>query len=119
MATTRGSLQVKDGKYYAVLSFKTDEIQANGKPKYKTKWFCTGYTVKGNKKRAEHFLEEKRNEYDRKNLNYSDLYFADYIELWLKNIKPELRPQHTEVIRAILIIILFLILIAEEQSYRT
>lgn len=92
MATTRGSLQVKDGKYYAVLSFKTDEIQANGKPKYKTKWFCTGYTVKGNKKRAEHFLEEKRNEYDRKNLNYSDLYFADYIELWLKNIKPELRP---------------------------
>ena len=41
MATTRGSLQVKDGKYYAVLSFKTDEIQANGKPKYKTKWFCT------------------------------------------------------------------------------
>ena len=36
MATTRGSLQVKDGKYYAVLSFKTDEIQANGKPKYKT-----------------------------------------------------------------------------------
>jgi hypothetical protein len=48
VATTRGSLQVKDGKYYAVLSFKTDEIQANGKPKYKTKWFCTGYTVKGN-----------------------------------------------------------------------
>jgi len=92
VATTRGSLQVKDGKYYAVLSFKTDEIQANGKPKYKTKWFCTGYTVKGNKKRAEHFLEEKRNEYDRKNLNYSDLYFADYIELWLKNIKSELRP---------------------------
>lgn len=92
MATTRGSLQVKDGKYYAVLSFKTDEIQANGKPKYKTKWFCTGYTVKGNKKRAEQFLEDKRNEYDRKNLNYADLYFTDYIELWLKNIKSELRP---------------------------
>ena len=92
VATTRGSLQVKDGKYYAVLSFKTDKIQANGKPKYKTKWFCTGYTVKGNKKRAEQFLEDKRNEYDRKNLNYADLYFTDYIELWLKNIKSELRP---------------------------
>lgn len=92
MATTSGSLQVKDGKYYAVLSFRTDEIQSNGKPKYKTKWFCTGYTVKGNKKKAQKFLEDKRAEYDKKNLNYSDLLFTDYVEVWLENIKPELRP---------------------------
>lgn len=92
MATTNGSLQIKDGKYYAVLSFRTNEVQSNGKPKYKTKWFCTGYTVKGNKKKAQKFLEDKRAEYDKKNLNYSDLLFTDYIEIWLENIKPELRP---------------------------
>ena len=66
MATTNGSLQIKDGKYYAVLSFRTNEVQSNGKPKYKTKWFCTGYTVKGNKKKAQKFLEDKRAEYDKK-----------------------------------------------------
>ena len=60
MATTSGSLQIKDGKYYAVLSFKTNEFSANGKPKFKTKWFCTGYTVKGNKKKAQQFLEVKK-----------------------------------------------------------
>lgn len=92
MATTSGSLQIKDGKYYAVLSFRTDEFQANGKPKYKTKWFCTGYTVKGNKKKAQKFLEDKRAEYDKKNLNYSDLLLTDYIQVWLENVKPELRP---------------------------
>lgn len=92
MATTSGSLQIKDGKYYAVLSFKTNEFSANGKPKFKTKWFCTGYTVKGNKKKAQQFLEDKRAEYDSKDLNYSGYYFTDYIEVWLKNIKPELRP---------------------------
>lgn len=32
-----GSLQVKDGKYYAVLSLKTNELTKKGKIKYRTK----------------------------------------------------------------------------------
>ena len=60
MATISGSLQQKNGKYYAVLNFKTNEVQPNGKPKYKTKWFNTGYTVKGNKKKAQKFLDDKK-----------------------------------------------------------
>lgn len=92
MATISGSLQQKNGKYYAVLNFKTNEIQPNGKPKYKTKWFNTGYTVKGNKKKAQKFLDDKKAEYEKKNIDYSDLLFTDYLEIWLKNIKTELRP---------------------------
>ncbi len=92
MATTSGSLQIKDGKYYAVLSFRTDELQPNGKPKFKTKWFSTGYEVKGNKKKAQKFLADKCAEYDSKNLNYSEVKFTDYMKIWLENIKPELRP---------------------------
>lgn len=60
MATISGSLQQKNGKYYAVLNFKTNEVQPNGKPKYKTKWFNTGYTVKGNKKKHKNFLMIKK-----------------------------------------------------------
>ena len=47
-----GSLQVKDGKYYAVLSLRTNELTKKGKIKYRTKWISTGFEVKGNKKRA-------------------------------------------------------------------
>lgn len=92
MSTVSGSLQVKDNKYYAVLSFKTDEVLANGKPKFKTKWFCTGYVVKGNKKKAQKFLEDKKAEYERKNLNYTGVLFVDYIQQWLVRVKSELRP---------------------------
>ena len=92
MATTSGSLQIKDGKYYAVLSYRTDGLQVDGKPRYKTKWFCTGYTVKGNKKKAQKFLEDKRAEYDKKNLNFADLLLTDFMRLWLKNKEPKIRP---------------------------
>ena len=54
-----GSLQVKDGKYYAVLSLRTNELTKKGKIKYRTKWISTGFEVKGNKKRAKEFLNEK------------------------------------------------------------
>ena len=91
MATTSGSLQIKNGKYYVVLSCKTNEIQPNGKIKYKTVWINTGYTVKGNKKKAQSFLYEKCLEYDKKNLEYNGLLFTDYIQRWLEMIKPELR----------------------------
>ena len=41
-----GSLQQKNGKYYAVINL-TDQ---NGKRKQK--WISTGYEIKGNKKKA-------------------------------------------------------------------
>lgn len=91
MATT-GSLQIKNGKYYAVLSLKTNELNKNGKIKYKAKWICTGYTVKGNKKKAEQFLREKCCEYDKKNLSSGDMYLCDYFEIWLQEVKKDLRP---------------------------
>ncbi len=49
-----GSLQEKNGKYYAVLNI----ADGSGK-RAKQKWICTGYTVKGNKKKAEQFLREQ------------------------------------------------------------
>lgn len=51
-----GHLHVRNGYYYAVLSIKQDG-------KYKSKWFSTGLKVKGNKKRAEKILIDRRIEY--------------------------------------------------------
>ncbi len=81
-----GSIQVKDGKYYAVLNLKNE----NGKRKQK--WINTGYTIRGNKKKAEKFLNEKIAEWDKKNIRYCDLTVADYFENWLDNIKVEVKP---------------------------
>lgn len=49
-----GHLREKKGYFYAVLNY-TD---AHGNRK--TKWIATGLVVKGNKKRAEAFLQEQR-----------------------------------------------------------
>ena len=49
-----GSIQQKNGKYYAVLSYKdADGIR-------KRKWVSTGLSVRGNKKRAESMLPDIR-----------------------------------------------------------
>ena len=53
-----GHLQEKDGNFYMVLSYK------DSSGKRKTKWFATGLPVKGNKKRAEAMLAEKRKTFD-------------------------------------------------------
>ena len=88
---THGSLQVKDGKFYAVLSIKTNRLDKNGKPVYKSKWVKTGYTVKGNKRKAEEALRNICAEYDMKNMEYDDIYFSDYILTWLEDTKSEIR----------------------------
>lgn len=73
-----GSLQVKSGKYYAVINLS----DTNGKRKQK--WICTGFDVKGNKKKAEKFLYDKIAEYERLNsVGNSDVLFADYVLHWL------------------------------------
>lgn len=81
-----GSVQIKDGKYYAVLNLKNE----NGKRKQK--WISTGLLIRGNKKKAEKFLSEKIAEYDKKNVKYSDLTVAEYFENWLSEIKSEVKP---------------------------
>ena len=52
-----GHLQEKNGKWYAVITYKD-------KGKAKSKWYSTGLTVKGNKRKAESLLQEKRKEFD-------------------------------------------------------
>ncbi len=79
-----GSLQEKNGKYYAVIN-----VTENGKRKQK--WIATGYETKGNKKRAEQFLRDKLKEFEMKsNLVSTDVLFCDYIKHWLDKIKPSL-----------------------------
>lgn len=86
MAVT-GSLQVKNGIYYAVLNLKDE----NGKRKQK--WISTGLPIKGNKRRAEKILRDKIQEWDNKIVEYySSITVAEYFEKWLAEIKSEVRP---------------------------
>lgn len=74
-----GHLSEKSGYYYAVLSY-TDSLG-----RHKSKWMATGYTVKGNKKRAEAFLIEARRKFVPEELECAkeDILFADFLEKWL------------------------------------
>ena len=74
-----GSLQVKNGKYYAVIN-TTD---SNGKRKQK--WVSTGLEAKGNKKKAEKILRDVIQKYELIGYNEkSDILFCDYMKLWLE-----------------------------------
>ena len=84
----KGSLQIKNGKYYAVISTK-DEYG-----KYKKIWINTGFEIKGNKKKAEQKLNELLIEYDngeilqnKRNDHSNDILFGDYLQKWLLSIK--------------------------------
>lgn len=73
-----GSLQIKKDKFYMVLN-----LTQNGKRRQK--WISTGYTVKGNKKKAEQMLRETLREYEAKEqFKCSDMLFSDAVKLWLK-----------------------------------
>lgn len=77
-----GSIQIKNGKYYAVIN--TTDIYG----KRKQKWISTNLEIKGNKKKAEKFLREKIKEYElQENLVPSDILFSDYVKYWLNSIK--------------------------------
>ena len=72
-----GSLQIKKDKFYMVLN-----LTQNGKRRQK--WISTGYTVKGNKKKAEQMLRETLREYEvKEQFKYSDMFFSDAVKLWL------------------------------------
>ena len=78
-----GHLREKSGYYYAVLNY-TDSLG-----KRKTKWISTGFTVKGNKKRAEAILMDARRNFnpEEPKVMNGDILFADYMEKWLDIIK--------------------------------
>lgn len=72
-----GCLQVKNGKYYIVLSY-----MENGKRK--RPWIATGLLEKGNKRKAEQMLREKLHEYEVKSgIIRCDTLFSDYVRHWL------------------------------------
>lgn len=85
MAVT-GNLQIKNGKYYAVLNLY-DEYGNR-----KQKWINTQLAVRGNKKNAEKFLVEQIAEWNKKNVPYSKLTVSDYFKYWLKQIETEVKP---------------------------
>lgn len=73
-----GYLTIRGGKYYAVLNRYV-------KGKRKKKWICTQLPVEGNKRKAEQFLRNKIQEYERlEGLNHTDISFSDFIRFWLE-----------------------------------
>ena len=84
----KGSLQIKSGKYYAVIAYK-DEFG-----KDKRKWVATGLEEKGNKRKAEEKLNEIVQGYiageivvNAKPKNDNEILFSDYLKQWLLSIK--------------------------------
>ena len=77
-----GSLQIKNGRYYAVLNMKDAE------GKRKSKWIATGLTQEGNELRAQKILEKLIKEYEKRKINpYEDVLFSDYLMIWLEQVK--------------------------------
>jgi integrase len=83
----KGSLQVKNNIYYAVLNLK----DASGKRKLK--WISTGLAVRNNKRRAEEVLEQLKKEYNANGpvLDSQQISFLGYLETWLQIRKGDLQ----------------------------
>lgn len=79
-----GSLQIKNGKYYAVLNFKGSDN------KRKQKWINTNLTIGGNKRKAETILHKLLAKYEGFSNIQSDILFCDYILKWLEYSKNHL-----------------------------
>ena len=76
-----GHLQIKNGKYYAVLNY-SDEHKRR-----KTKWKCLGLPAKGNKRKAEEMLIQLRTDFVppvQVDDIGSDMPFIDYLLEWLE-----------------------------------
>ncbi|MGI6260411.1 MAG: tyrosine-type recombinase/integrase [Acutalibacteraceae bacterium] len=76
-----GHVREKKGYFYAVLNY-TDAFGNR-----KTKWIKTGLPVKGNKKKAEAFLQEQRRLFVQDAPSSNDMLFADFMEQWLEVVK--------------------------------
>lgn len=91
-----GSIQPKNGKYYAVLNL----YDHTGKRR--PKWISTGYTVKGNKKKAQEVLNELTRRYSAQLppskrgqpacTRTVDMTLLDFLYEWLSTRKPHIQP---------------------------
>lgn len=82
-----GSIQEKNGFYYAVINLKDE------KGDRVVKWIGTGFkSVKGNKRAAEGFLQNEIAKWNLRNGIYVGTGFADYLETWIVQIKDSVRP---------------------------
>lgn len=82
-----GSLQTKNGKYYAVINLRDE----NGKRKIK--WVNTQIPVKGgSKKQASAFLDDQLFKWNKVKGIGKTNDFAAYLDSWLTDIEPEVRP---------------------------
>jgi integrase len=94
-----GCLQVKNDTFYAVLDYR----DAAGRRK--RKWISTGLAVRGNKKKAEAFLQKTLRQYEDSKVNCaSDLPFVGFMFLWLESVKNSIEPNtydsyHAEITR--------------------
>ena len=85
--TITGSLQVKNGRFWAVLNLY-DENHVR-----RPKWIDTGLKERGNKRNAEAFLADRLAEYSKRVIPYSRLTVAQYFTQWLDETKPpQVRP---------------------------
>lgn len=81
-----GSLQQKNGKYYAVLNFKDTE------GKRRQKWISLNMEVKNNKRKAEQALTKLIAEYEGKKIDVINKQtFSDFMGEWLKVIKASVK----------------------------
>ena len=84
-----GTLALKNGYYYAVLSYR----DAAGKRHQK--WVSTGLPQKGNKRRAEQELIRIRSEFEippaAGELN-SNMLFADFLDQWHEIDRARIKP---------------------------
>lgn len=81
-----GSIQEKNGKYYAVINLYDES------GKRKQKWIDTKLTLRGNKKTAKSMLQEILTEYNKSNIPTYDLTVAEYFKKWLADAEIDVRP---------------------------
>ncbi len=82
----KGSLQIRNNKYYAVFRFQG-----------KQKWVNLQIpAVKGNKRKADEALRRVLTEYTENKNNISDMPFIDYLDTWIRQIKPLVKPSSWE-----------------------
>lgn len=82
----KGSLQIKNNKYYAV-------FRVNGKQKWVNLEIPA---VKGNKRRADQALQKVLLEYSENENNINDMLFCEYLDMWINQIKPLVKPSTWE-----------------------
>lgn len=80
-----GSLQIKNGKYFAVLNFRDQH------GKRVQKWFSLGLDVKGNKRRAETMLNELLVQYQGiENIEPMNTLLSRHIASWIEMDRPNI-----------------------------